>query len=177
MRCHLLCWLSSDYTVTLYLTCLYWSPVPQPLFLSAAISWHSLHPPATHWNASHDWLHTLCSISAPQGRPPFKEGCTTCLQKWQHEMPKTYNSAILKLTICKQNITFYKLLACEISSTSLYQVQAYVIHTSENSDFVGSTIKLKMPINITIIFFTSNLTCTLTTAIKESNDYLTAVCI
>jgi hypothetical protein len=125
MRCHLLCWLSSVYTVTLYLTCLYWSPVPQPLFLSAAISWHSLHPPATQQNASHDWLHTLCSISEPQGRPPFKEGCTTCLQKWQHEMPKTYKSAILKLTVFKQNIPFYKHFACDISCTSLFQVQAY----------------------------------------------------
>lgn len=141
MRCHLLCWLSSGYTVTLYLTCLYWSPVPQPLFLSAAISWHSLHPPATQRNASHDWLHTLCSISEPQGRPPFKEGCTTCPQKWQQEKPKTYNSVILKLTICKQNIPFYKLLGCEISSTSLFQEQSYVIHTSENSDFIDSTVR------------------------------------
>lgn len=57
--------------------------MPQPLFLSATISWHSLHPPATQRNTSHDWLHTLCSISDPQGRPPLKDRCTICHKKPQ----------------------------------------------------------------------------------------------
>jgi hypothetical protein len=77
---------ADGHIVTHYLTCLYWSPVPQPLFLSASMSWHSLHPPATQRNDSHDWLHTLCSISNPQGRPPFKEGCTTCHKQSQYKI-------------------------------------------------------------------------------------------